>query len=147
MEDADFGSKAVAQRVQLKHLDALYDLLEAATVLDPFEKISDMFKQPLDEAQVAAVQEAALPGRLNVDEFLPYFKDWIVLNLDSDRPSFKPRDDVKVYFGFHPGTPDSYQDIYEWNDVPYFTDHFPDGIKMSAVISVYQLLENRQQEA
>ena len=28
LEDADFGSKAVAQRVQLKHLDALYDLLE-----------------------------------------------------------------------------------------------------------------------
>ena len=146
MDDADFGSKAVSQRVQLKHLDALYDLLEARTVLDPFENVGMQFKTALTAKEEQDL-DAAVAAGLDVDMMLPYLKEWVAMQLTGDHVLIKPSNSVKFYFGYCPEVPEVYQDMESWKDVEWFEDHFPDGLEMRSVVAAYKRLENAQHSA
>jgi hypothetical protein len=121
-------SKEVAKQVCIKHLDAVWMLLDQLASPDPFAGVDPFYKQDLSEANVASLMEAA--KKMDVKGVIAPFLMEFIKDHIRGRPDFVSTA-LKDW-------------CYELED-DGFDDHFPDDINMPQVVACYKLLDNISQ--
>jgi hypothetical protein len=136
MEEVEFGSKIVTQKVKLKHIDCLRKLLRDFTVVDPFSSVRPKYRAALDEKSKEHLIE--LSNFMDLTVFVPLLKEYMIEQLGED---FQSEDSsMKAIVGFL-CVEESDQYL---SDLPWFTSHFPDSLRMKNCMDVYTTLQARQ---
>jgi len=136
MEDTSaLGSRAVAQQVQLRHLEALHGLLSGLTEADPFEGVDAKYRDDLPDGMAEILEKRA--PLLELSTLLPLLKGFIVANLKEGTmdPESKAKDNV--------GWLDPGGDAYLM-DLPWFADHWPDNLGTRHLVAAYRVLEGAE---
>jgi len=115
-EVASFGL-AIRQQIKLKHLEALWDLLQSLTDVDVFAGVLEEYRQELPPAAISALSEA-IP-HLDLNALLGGLKDFVLGQLT--RPGTSAHDPLKVALDWV-----MYDGIL-FDDLEWFTEHFPEG--------------------
>jgi len=133
MDDTtQIGSRAIIQQVQLKHLEALWNLLSSITEVDPLENISQRYTEPLSDRMSKLLKTR---GKLmEIGTLIPLLKGFIVNQLIEGTmdPESKAKDNI--------GWIDT-GDVYLM-DLPWFLDNWPDSMPLKNIVAAYKLLEN-----
>jgi len=134
-EVATFGL-AIRQQIKLKHLEALWDLLQSLTAVDVFAPVLPQFRQELAPAIAASLTEAS--AKLDLDSLLPALKEFILGQLTREGTS----------------ADGALKDALDWvmvdgeflSDIEWFGDHFPEDDTMTIGMSLacFRLLEKCQ---
>lgn len=82
MTDIDFKSPTITTTVLLKHLESLWKVLRDFTVVNPFLRISQKYKTPLDEKMKTQLRTFA--KELDLGEFLAAVKDYMLNSLEEE---------------------------------------------------------------
>ena len=131
-EVAAFGL-AIRQQIKLKHLEALWDLLQSLTDVDVFAEVLEDYRVDLPPAAAASLSEATAQLDLNI--LLPALKSFVLSQLT--RPGTDASAMLKSALDWttHDG---EFLSDYEW-----FNDHFPQvgGLTIGTSLACLQLLE------
>lgn len=139
LDEAGLGSRVVAQQVRLKHIEALWNLLQSLTAdaSDAFSKVHPKYCEPLGDVATEQLTEAA--SQLDCTTLLPVFKSFVVRQLaddDTHTATITPDSNIKENIGWLEAGDN-------WLlDLPWFADSFPDGIVMANAVECYRLLES-----
>jgi len=135
MEEVEFGSNLVTQKVQLKHVDCLRKLLRDYTVVDPFANVRPKYRSPIDEKSQENLRVAM--AKVDLAPMLPAMKEYMIAQLSEDTQAgdFKIKDmlaqianeELDVYLIELPGV-----------------HRFPDTLVMSQFLEVYRCLSKLQ---
>jgi len=132
-EVACFGV-AIRQQIRLKHLEALWTLLQSLTDVDVFAGVLEQYRQELTPAGTAALKQAA--PKLELDGLLPALREWILGQLTREGTaadaSLKEALDWVMVGG-------DFLESCEW------FEHFPESdVPIGAALQTLQLLERLQ---
>lgn len=142
LDEAGLGGRVVAQQVRLKHIEALWTLLQGLTAdaSDAFAKVHAKYCEPLSDEAAQQLTEAA--ERLDSVVLLPVFKTFIARQLaddDTHTATITPDSKIKDNIGWLEAGDN-------WLlDLPWFAETFPDSIDMSMAVSSYKLLESLEE--
>ena len=137
-EVAAFGL-AIRQQIKLKHLEALWDLLQSLTDVDVFAEVLEEYRQELSPLAAARLAEATPQLDLNI--LLIALKNFILTQLT--RPGTAASDALKNALAWttHDG---EFLSDYEW-----FEDHFPqvEGLTIGTSLASLRVLEKLHKAA
>ena len=135
----DFDQRVMehfTKQIKLKHLEALWDLLQSLTAVDVFAPVLPQFRQELAPAIAASLTEAS--AKLDLDSLLPALKEFILGQLTREGTS----------------ADGALKDALDWvmvdgeflSDIEWFGDHFPEDDTMTIGMSLacFRLLEKCQ---
>lgn len=131
MEHAEFGSPTVAKQVQLKHIDAVWKMLQDYSIVDHFANIRPKYRQSLPPP--AARGLTTLASRLDLDLLLPLMKEFITGQLCEDHIGAAVT--IKSVIAYLQAGDDALVDF------PWFEQIFPEDILMCCALHTYETLE------
>jgi hypothetical protein len=131
-ETAALGS-TMTQQVRLKHLDALVELLQSQSNVDPLDAVSAIYRAELEEDAETALR-AAVP-RLQLALLLPAVRGFLIARCVSEDISAGSalRDSLSWCVDDESG---DFLSELEW-----FADHFPANVPMGSAVAALALLE------
>ena len=128
-------SRVVKKEIQLRHLDALCELLDELSSSDPFEKVNSFFKQPMTVGDEKAL-EVACP-KMDLHVLVPCLFKFIKSRVRTAQETTAP---IGGEFGWLAyAETDSGETL---SDLPWF-DEFPPEIGMPNIVAVYHFLHRR----
>ena len=128
-------SRVVKKEIQLRHLDALCELLDELASPDPFEKVNIFFKEHLQAGEERAL-EAAWP-KMDLNILVPCLFKFIKSRVRTAQETTAPIGGDYGWLAY--AETDGGETL---SDLPWF-DEFPDHIGMPCIISVYHFLHSR----
>lgn len=135
MNHEDLNSRAVAQKVQLKHIDSFYSLLLDVTVLDAFSSTEAKFKMSLSEESIIELDEALSHEDFDKEVIVLCMKKLIRDQLGIDA-CIKVTEGVKTVLGYIEHDDQNLMDLH------WFT-HFPESVTMSEIVEAYKYVKNK----
>jgi energy-coupling factor transporter ATP-binding protein EcfA2 len=127
-----FSSNSIAKNVQLKHIQALYELLQGLLVVDIFANVHKKYRAKLEQKAIEAVR--AEIQHLDLIILLPAYKDFILTQLTEEHIAVNSSIISTIGYLDH--------DSNYLNDFPWFNQHFPANLTMSYSLHLYQILAN-----
>ena len=143
-EIATFGL-AIRQQIKLKHLEALWDLLQSLTDVDLFVAVLVQFRRELTPTATSALTQAA--PLLELDSLLPAMKDFILSQLTREGTSADgPLRETLEWIQYEEDKTIPSQQRRFLSDYKWFDERFPseDSLEIGTSLACYRLLEKCQ---
>lgn len=140
LDEGGLGSRVVAQQVRLKHIEALWVLLQGMTdATDAFAHVHPKYCDPLTDENSEELTKAT--SRLDGEVLLPLFKSFIMQQLvedDTRRATITSESTLKENIAWLEAG-DTWLGELSW-----FQDDFPDTVTMAQSLQAFKLLERLQ---
>jgi len=138
------------QGIQLKHLSSLRTVLQNKTMVDPLEKVNEVYRDVLPAGAAKAALTSFANGVVesgNMAVLLTSLKDFMVEYLCDDVATMSKKcsfaDDVAPYVQLvAQSNAAQQQGIMHLGEAEWFHSGFPRGIELKYILSVYRNLES-----